>query len=226
MKPKILVVDDEFSIRDLLSGYLRKAGYDVVAVMDGEAALEAAAIHKPALVVLDLLLPGELDGWDVCRALRARSDVPILMLTSLARDDQQVAGLEMGADDYVTKPFSPRQVVARVKALLRRAGHPGAPITRGPIQLDPVAHLVRIAGQPVSLTGQEYALLETLMRNPGRVFTRAELLDHCWEPGFNGVDRVIDVHLASLRRKLGVHGRMIVTVRGVGYRFEREEADA
>jgi DNA-binding response OmpR family regulator len=224
VKPKILVVDDEFSIRDLLSGYLRKAGYEVVAVMDGEAALEAATLHKPALVVLDLLLPGELDGWDVCRALRARSNIPILMLTSLARDDQQVAGLELGADDYVTKPFSPRQVVARVKALLRRVGHPGAPLARGAIQLDPVSHTVRVENQPVALTGQEYALLEAFLRNPGRVFTRAELLDRCWEPGFDGVDRVIDVHLASLRRKLGAQGRMIVTVRGVGYRFDQEEA--
>jgi DNA-binding response OmpR family regulator len=223
LKPKILVVDDEFSIRDLLSGYLSKAGYEVIAVMDGEAALEAAALHKPALVVLDLLLPGELDGWDVCRALRARSNVPILMLTSLARDDQQVAGLELGADDYVTKPFSPRQVVARVKALLRRAGHPGVPLTRGPIQLDPVSHSVRVDDRPVSLTGQEFALLEVFMRNPGRAFNRAELLDRCWEPGFDGVDRVIDVHLASLRRKLGAAGRLIVTVRGVGYRFEPEE---
>lgn len=224
MKPKILVVDDEFSIRDLLSGYLSKAGYEVIAVMDGEAALEAAALHKPALVVLDLLLPGELDGWEVCRALRARSNVPILMLTSLARDDQQVAGLELGADDYVTKPFSPRQVVARVKALMRRAGHPGLPFTRGPIQLDPISHSVRVNDQPVSLTGQEYALLEAFMHNPGRAFTRAELLDRCWEPGFDGVDRVIDVHLASLRRKLGTAGRLIVTVRGVGYRFEPENA--
>lgn len=224
MKPKILVVDDEFSIRDLLSGYLSKAGYEVIAVMDGEAALEAAALHKPALVVLDLLLPGELDGWEVCRALRARSNVPILMLTSLARDEQQVAGLELGADDYVTKPFSPRQVVARVKALLRRAGHPGLPLTRGPIQLDPISHSVHVNDQPVSLTGQEYALLEVFMRSPGRAFTRAELLDRCWEPGFDGVDRVIDVHLASLRRKLGTAGRLIVTVRGVGYRFEPENA--
>ncbi len=220
MRYKILVVDDEFSIRDLLSGYLRKAGYEVIAVMDGEAALEAFDAHKPVLVVLDLMLPGELDGWEVCRTLRARSSVPIIMLTSLAQDDQHLAGFELGADDYITKPFNPRQVVARIKAVLRRAGFEGEPIIRGVIQLDPVARTVRVEDRPVALTGHEYNLLEALMRSPGRAFSRAELLDRCWEPGFEGVDRVVDVHLASLRRKLGPSARAIATVRGVGYRFD------
>lgn len=220
MRYKILVVDDEFSIRDLLSGYLRKAGYEVIAVMDGEAALEAFDAHKPVLVVLDLMLPGELDGWEVCRTLRARSSVPIIMLTSLAQDDQHLAGFELGADDYITKPFNPRQVVARIKAVLRRAGFEGEPIIRGVIQLDPVARTVRVEDRPVALTGHEYNLLEALMRSPGRAFSRAELLDRCWEPGFEGVDRVVDVHLASLRRKVGASARAIATVRGVGYRFD------
>jgi two-component system alkaline phosphatase synthesis response regulator PhoP len=222
MIPTILVVDDEFTIRDLLQGYLRKAGYEVITAVDGESALEIFAEKSPALVVLDVMLPGELDGWEVCRHLRETSNTPILMLTSLVGDSNQVTGLELGADDYVTKPFSPRQVVARVKALLRRAGYSGQPLQRGPIQLDPVARTVAVAGRPVSLTGHEFALLEMLLRNPGRAFSRAELLDRCWEPGFDGVDRVVDVHMAAVRRKLGSHKNMISTVRGLGYRFDEQ----
>lgn len=220
MIPTILVVDDEFTIRDLLQGYLRKAGYEVITAVDGESALDLFAEKSPALVVLDVMLPGELDGWEVCRQLREISNTPILMLTSLVGDSNQVTGLELGADDYVTKPFSPRQVVARVKALLRRAGYSGQPIQRGPIQLDPVARTVEVAGRSVSLTGHEFSLLEMLLRNPGRAFSRAELLDRCWEPGFDGVDRVVDVHMAAVRRKLGSHKNMISTVRGLGYRFD------
>lgn len=220
MTPTILVVDDEFTIRDLLQGYLRKAGYQVITAVDGESALEIFTEKSPSLVVLDVMLPGELDGWEVCRHLRETSNTPILMLTSLVGDSNQVTGLELGADDYVTKPFSPRQVVARVKALLRRAGYSGQPLQRGAIQLDPVARTVEVDGRAVLLTGHEFALLEMLLRNPGRAFSRAELLDRCWEPGFEGVDRVVDVHMAAVRRKLGSHKNMIATVRGIGYRFD------
>lgn len=220
MVPTILIVEDDYAIRDMLTIYLRQANYEVVAVADGAAALPAFEQHRPALVVLDLMLP-DMDGWEVCRELRTRSSVPILMLTSLSQDHQQIAGLDLGADDYVTKPFSPRQLIARIRALLRRAGYTDAPLTFGPVVLDPAARTVAVDDQPVALTPHEFALLEELIRHPRQTFTRSELLDRCWGPGFSGVDRVVDVHLSSLRRKLA-QPNLIVAVRGVGYRMAGE----
>jgi DNA-binding response OmpR family regulator len=213
----ILIVEDDYAIRDLLAKSLRPAGYTVVAAMDGVSALQAFEQHQPALVVLDLMLP-TVDGWEVCRQLRARSQVPILMLTALNQSQQEITGLDLGADDYVTKPFDPRNVLARIRALLRRAGQADLPITVGPLALDPAAHTVTVDDRPVALTPREFALLAELIRQPQRVFTRAQLLERCWEPGFDGVDRVVDVHISSLRRKLG-HPELIVAVRGQGYRL-------
>jgi two-component system alkaline phosphatase synthesis response regulator PhoP len=220
----ILVVDDEPNIRDLLIGYLRHAGYEVATAADGLAALAEAERVRPVLVVLDLMLPG-LDGWEVCRRLRERWDVPILMLTARAEEHDRLIGLGLGADDYVTKPFSPREVVARVKAILRRAGYEGQPLQHGCLVLDAVARKVTVDGRPIALTAQEFDLLHTLLRHPGRVFTREELLSYCWEIGFEGVDRVVDVHIGKLRAKLGddpARPHFIHTVRGVGYRLGGE----
>jgi DNA-binding response OmpR family regulator len=222
MKPLILVVDDDFNIRDLLSGYLQKSGYEVVTASDGPSALDLAEERRPALVVLDVMLGGDMDGYEICRVLRARSRVPVLLLTSLGADAQQITGLEAGADDYVVKPFSLRQVVARIRAILRRAGLvEGDRLEFGPLTLNATQRRVTVNGEPVALTGHEFALLEALMRRPERIFTREDLLNQCWEAGFDGTDRVVDVHLASLRRKLGPAAALITTVRGVGYRFER-----
>jgi DNA-binding response OmpR family regulator len=222
MKPLILVVDDDFNIRDLLSGYLQKSGYEVVTASDGPSALDLAEERRPALVVLDVLLGGDMDGYEICRVLRARSRVPVLLLTSLGADAQQITGLEAGADDYVVKPFSLRQVVARIRAILRRAGLvEGDRLEFGPLTLNATQRRVTVNGEPVALTGHEFALLEALMRRPERIFTREDLLNQCWEASFDGTDRVVDVHLASLRRKLGPAAALITTVRGVGYRFER-----
>lgn len=222
MKPLILVVDDDFNIRDLLSGYLQKSGYEVVTASDGPSALDLAEERRPALVVLDVLLGGDMDGYEICRVLRARSRVPVLLLTSLGADAQQITGLEAGADDYVVKPFSLRQVVARIRAILRRAGlAEGDRLEFGPLTLNATQRRVTVNGEPVALTGHEFALLEALMRRPERIFTREDLLNQCWEASFDGTDRVVDVHLASLRRKLGPAAALITTVRGVGYRFER-----
>lgn len=218
-RPVILVVDDDDAIRYLLRETLTLSGFDVITAADGQEALEAFEARRPTLVVLDVMMP-EMDGWEVLRELRQRSDVPVLMLTALSREADQLHGLEGGADDYVTKPFSVHQVVARIRAILRRTGYSGKRITCGPITLDPVAHEVMVDDRPVALTNREYALLEVLMKNPGRAFTRAELLSRCWETDYSGVDRVIDVHLASLRRKLGKRGEMIGTVRGVGYKLD------
>ncbi len=221
MARTVLVVDDDQNILDLLTGYLRHAGYQVVTATDGQMALNCFEQYQPILVVLDLMMP-RIDGWEVCRQLRSRSDVPVLILSARAEEVDRLSGLGLGADDYVTKPFSPREVVARVRGILRRAGYEGRPLRYGPLELDPVTRTVTLHKQPVSLTAREFALLETLIRHPGRVFRRTELLDRCWEPGFEGVDRVVDVHIASLRRKLGDDPSdpgLIFTLRGVGYRL-------
>jgi DNA-binding response OmpR family regulator len=204
----------------MLAEYLRRAGYEVVDASDGFEALKVFQKYHPALVVLDVMMP-ELDGWEVLRELRERSEVPVLMLTGFADESYQLEGFNLGADDYVTKPFSPRQVVLRVKAILRRTSpQKGRPLICGPITLDPSAHTVTVNNRPVSLTAREYSLLHTFITNQGRVFTRGELLNRCWEQDGEVGDRVVDVHIASLRRKLG-RKRLITTVHGVGYRLER-----
>jgi two-component system alkaline phosphatase synthesis response regulator PhoP len=221
----ILVVDDEPKIAALARDYLEHAGFAVLVAGEGRAALALARSRRPDLVVLDLGLPG-LDGLDVARALRRDSDVPILMLTARTDEADRIVGLELGADDYVTKPFSPRELVARVRAILRRTEIAttlaDAPIRILDVELDPARLRVSIAGRPVDLTPTEFALLATLARQPGRVFTRSQLLDVIHGVAFDAYERAIDGHVKNLRRKLEpdpAHPRYLLTVHGVGYRF-------
>jgi two-component system alkaline phosphatase synthesis response regulator PhoP len=221
----ILVVDDEPGIASLVRDYLEHAGFGVLVAGDGRNALALARSRRPDLVVLDLGLPG-LDGLDVARALRRDSDVPILMLTARTDEADRVAGLELGADDYVSKPFSPREIVARVRAILRRTEIAttlaDAPIRVLDVELDPARLRASIGGRPVDLTPTEFALLATLARQPGRVFTRSQLLDAIHGVAFEAYERAIDGHVKNLRRKLEpdpAHPRYLLTVHGAGYRF-------
>jgi two-component system alkaline phosphatase synthesis response regulator PhoP len=221
----ILVVDDEPKITALARDYLEHGGFAVLVAGDGRSALALARSRRPDLVVLDLGLPG-LDGLDVARALRRDSDVPILMLTARTDEADRIAGLELGADDYVTKPFSPRELVARVRAILRRTELAttlaDAPIRILDVELDPARLRVSVAGRPVDLTPTEFTLLATLARQPGRVFTRSQLLDAIHGVAFEAYERAIDGHVKNLRRKLEpdpAHPRYLQTVHGVGYRF-------
>jgi DNA-binding response OmpR family regulator len=221
----ILVVDDEPKIATLAREYLEHAGFAVLVAGEGRSALALARSRRPDLVVLDLGLPG-LDGLDVARALRRDSDVPILMLTARTDEADRILGLELGADDYVTKPFSPRELVARVRAILRRTEIAmtlaDAPIRVLDVEIDPARLRVSIDGRPVDLTPTEFALLATLARQPGRVFTRSQLLDAIHGIAFEAYERAIDGHVKNLRRKLEsdpAHPRYLLTVHGVGYRF-------
>lgn len=225
-KAKVLVVDDEAKIVDLVKLYLEKDGYQVVTAADGGRALALFRREKPDLVVLDLMLP-EVDGWEVCRAIRRQSNAPIIMLTARDEDMDKVLGLELGADDYLTKPFSPRELVARVRAVLRRAAAPkGEPdrIAVGELVIDLGRHEVHCHGQRVDLTRTEFRLLAVLAQNPGRVYTRLQLLDLVQGDAYEGYERTIDAHIKNLRQKLGAqgegHGCRIATVHGVGYKFE------
>lgn len=219
---KILVVDDDPRLRELVSITLERAGYEVVSARDGQMALTCALRECPALVVLDVGLP-ELDGLEVCRRLRARSDVPILFLT--ARDDEidRILGLELGADDYVTKPFSPRELVARIKAILKRSSTRGVQsiLRHGPIELDTAAHLIRLDGEAVSLTATELSILRRLMQTPEAIVSRPQLVDAIYGTGSQVADRTLDSHLRNLRRKLGGQGwpGAIETVHGIGLRM-------
>ncbi len=234
---KVLVVDDEPSLVELVTYNLKRAGYETVTAGDGEEALQVAERENPDLVVLDLMLP-KLDGFEVCKALRQVSAVPIVMLTARTDEVDRVVGLELGADDYVLKPFSPRELVARVKAILRRAaldrqtagGAPergataagGRSIAAGPLLIDPDKHRATVAGQALPLTYTEFKILWTLASSPGRVFERDALLTRVWGEDFFGDARTVDVHVRHLRQKLqegGAEGEFIETVRGVGYRF-------
>jgi len=221
MKGTILVVEDEQAIADLVRAYLRRDGFEVVWSSSGEQALKELSRHPVRLVVLDLGLPG-IDGFEVCRRLRSRTGVPILILS--ARDDEvdRVAGLEAGADDYVTKPFSPRELVARVKAILRRTSStPGAAVEGslavGDIELDRAARTVTAGGKPVDLTAREFDLLAALLAHPGVVLSRDRLLELVWGGEFAGGTRTVDVHVAQLRAKLG-RPDLVQTVRGAGYK--------
>jgi len=221
MKGAILVVEDEQAIADLVRAYLKRDGFGVVWASSGEQALEELGRHPVRLVVLDIGLPG-IDGFEVCRRIRAKTGVPILILS--ARDDEvdRVAGLEAGADDYVTKPFSPRELVARVKAILRRAGGSGGAIEEGvlsaaDVELDRAARSVTVDGKPVELTGREFGLLATLLAHPGVVLSRDRLLELVWGGEFAGGTRTVDVHVAQLRSKLG-RPELVRTVRGAGYK--------
>jgi two-component system phosphate regulon response regulator PhoB len=221
----ILVVEDEEDIRELVRYNLKRAGYDCVCVESGAEALDAFRKEPPALVLLDLMLPG-IDGFEVCATLKndpRTARTPIVMLTARGSDRDIVRGLELGADDYVTKPFSPKVLMARVGAVLRRqtSGEEGesAPIRLGELVLRPDQREVSLDGLSVELTRSEFDLLALLARRPGRVFTRAQVVDTLHGPGYPVTDRSVDVHVVSLRKKLGAHGDRIETVRGVGYRF-------
>jgi DNA-binding response OmpR family regulator len=222
MKGAILVVEDEQAIADLVRAYLKRDGFGVVWARSGEQALEELSRHPVRLVILDIGLPG-IDGFEVCRRLRGRTGVPILILS--ARDDEvdRVAGLEAGADDYVTKPFSPRELVARVKAILRRAGGGagGAAddgvLTAGDVELDRAARTVSAGGRQVELTSREFDLLAALLAHPGVVLSRDRLLELVWGGEFAGGTRTVDVHVGQLRAKLDRPG-LLETVRGSGYK--------
>jgi DNA-binding response OmpR family regulator len=217
----ILVVDDERHIVDLLRLYLEKEGFGVIAAHDGQAALDLHARHDPDLVVLDLMLP-IVDGFEVCRELRRRGDTPVLMLTARTDDVDAIVGLELGADDYVTKPFNPRALVARVKAILRRsapAARAGRPIEVGSLRIDPRRREASVGDRRLELRSREFDLLAALARDPGAVFTRDGLLEDVWGTDFPGETRTVDVHVAEVRKKLGADGPQIETVRGLGYRL-------
>jgi DNA-binding response OmpR family regulator len=229
MSSLILVVDDEPKIVRLARDYLEKNGFRVVTAADGPSALAMARREKPDLIVLDLLLPG-MDGREVCRILRAESEVPIIMLTALSEESDQIVGLEIGADDYIVKPFSPRALVARVRALLRRAqGDVKAPavIRVGELEIDAQKHTVMLDGQSLHLTPSEFDLLILLARHPGQTFTRQQLMDDLYGGAASSVDRSVDSHIKNLRRKLESAStmRFIETVYGVGYRFVEGESE-
>ncbi len=223
---RVLVVDDEENLVELVQGYLEREGYIVVSALDGPTAVALARDARPDLIVLDLMLPG-FDGLEVCRRVRQFSDAYVLMLTARAEEVDKIVGLSVGADDYLTKPFSPRELVARVKAMLRRprsgTAEPEAlpPRHLGDLTIDAARHEVLKRGEPVPLTAREFELLATLAAHPGRVFTRAQLLERVWGSEFYD-DHVVEVHVGNLRRKLeddSARPQWVQTVRGVGYRL-------
>ena len=227
MNDLILVVDDEPKIVKLARDYLERGGFRVVTAADGTTALAVVRRERPDLMVLDLNLPG-MDGPDVCRALRRKSDVPIIMLTARVEETDRLIGLELGADDYATKPFSPRELVARVRAVLRRVRggvHQPGLVRAGDLEVDLHGHRVTRAGEPIRLTRTEFNLLVTLAQNPGQTFTRAQLLDRIHGVAWEGYDRSVDAHIKNLRRKLEAdpaEPRYVLTVYGVGYKFTDE----
>jgi two-component system phosphate regulon response regulator PhoB len=224
-KGTILIIDDEKDLIEMVRYNLEdKEGYDTISATDGQAGLEIAQRHKLDLIVLDLMMPG-IDGLEVCRRLRAdprTSRVPVIMLTAKATEADRIVGLELGADDYITKPFSPRELVARVKAILRRTATQGEPeqlIRHGDLQIDVVRHEVTSGGKPVSLTATEFRILHFLASKPGRVLSRDDIIDAALGRDANVFDRTIDVHITAIRRKLGKGADQIETIRGFGYKF-------
>jgi two-component system phosphate regulon response regulator PhoB len=221
---RILIVDDEPDLLELVRFNLSQAGFEVETAQGGLEGLEKAHRRRPDLVVLDLMLP-DLPGTEVCRRLRNDPELaalPILMLTARSEEIDRVVGLELGADDYVTKPFSPRELMLRVRAILRRTraeGEPAAVLRQGALELDPERHRCKVGELEVKLTAKEFELLRTLMERPGRVLTRDRLLDEVWGSDITVTSRTIDTHLKRLREKLGEAGDLVETVRGVGYRF-------
>jgi DNA-binding response OmpR family regulator len=225
MQELILVVDDEPKIVRLARDYLEKNGFRVITAADGQTALQMARRERPALIVLDLMLPG-MDGREVCRVLRRESSVPIIMLTALAEESDQIVGLEIGADDYIVKPFSPRALVARVRALLRRAqGRLTTPvqIRIGGVEVDEAAYTCTLDSTPIHLTPNEFKLFTTLARRPGQTMTREQLMDELYGVNLVGIDRSIDSHVKNLRRKLEGARLEIETIYGVGYRLLEKE---
>jgi DNA-binding response OmpR family regulator len=219
---RVLVVDDEPNIVELARMYLEKEGYRVETASDGATALEHIQTREPALIVLDLMLP-ELDGFEVCRRTRAKSDVPIIMLTARDEDVDKIVGLELGADDYLTKPFNPRELVARVKAILRRSERSfranEQPLHVADLTIDPARREVSVAGEPITLRAKEFDLLQAFAENKGIVLTREQLLNKVWGYDFYGETRTVDVHVAHLRKRLKGSRVSIETVTGVGYKL-------
>jgi DNA-binding response OmpR family regulator len=224
MPEKILLIDDESKITRTLKLYLEQAGYKTVSVQDGALAMPAFHHERPDLVILDILLPHQ-DGWEICRQIRSTSRIPIIMLTAQGEETDRIVGLELGADDYIAKPFSPREVVARVRAVFRRTQgqvQPPRMLEAGPVTLSIEQHVAAINGTPVELTPIEFDLLATLLQYPGQVFTRLQLLENTQDAAYEGYERAIDQHIKNLRAKLGDDARSpryILTVYGVGYKF-------
>lgn len=223
----ILVVDDEPNIRELARMYLEQGGYQVITAENGALALEMFRYERPALVVLDLMLP-EIDGWEVCRRIRSSSQTPIIMLTARDDDVDKIVGLELGADDYITKPFNPRELVARVRAVLRRAT--AEPIQEsddvrelGDVRLDPMSHEVTVGREKITLRSKEFDLLKTMIDHVNMVLTREQLLELVWGYDYYGATRTVDVHVAQLRNKLKVSDLQIETVWGKGYKLIRTD---
>ena len=217
----VVIIEDDVHIADLVELYLRNAGFRVLQSTTAEHGLELVEREHVALVVLDIGLPGQMDGLEACRALRRTSEVPIIIVTARDEELDRILGLELGADDYVTKPFSPRELVARVRAILRRADGPRhtseEPVTLGKIMIDPLRREVTLSGNEIPLTAREFDLLEHFAENPGIVLSRRQLLDGVWGPGWIGDERTVDVHVRQLRRKLG-DDLPLTTIWGVGYR--------
>ncbi len=227
----VLIVEDEGDIAELIAFHLTNVGFTARIARDGKQALDLIGREPPALIILDLMLPG-MDGLEVCRRVRAAHAIPIIMLTAKTEEVDRIVGLEMGADDYVTKPFSPRELIARVRAVLRRAAQPGEPtpepLTVGPVRLDPLRHLVTKADEPLELSAMEFKLLEFFFRHPGRVFTRTQLLDQVWGAAHFVEPRTVDVHIRRLREKIEEDARdpaLILTVRGLGYKCRDDSAE-
>ncbi len=219
---KILIVDDERNIADLIALYAAQSGYATVKTHDGESALALFDSEKPDLVVLDLMLP-RINGWDVCKRIRQTSETPIIMLTARSDDVDKIVGLEIGADDYLAKPFNPRELMARIRAILRRAAN-GAPksasqLQLGNLTLDPASRVVHVGAGAVKLRAKEFDLLQTLLENQGIVFSRDKLLETVWGFDFAGETRTVDVHVAQLRKRIAASGVEIETVFGVGYKL-------
>jgi DNA-binding response OmpR family regulator len=217
MRRRILLVEDDPKTRATVALYLQREGYDVFTAEDGVQALEVAGERDPHLVVLDLMLP-RMNGLEVCRTLRARGQAAIIMVTARSTEDDKLTGLDLGADDYVTKPFSARELMARVRAVLRRAAEDDVIELNG-ITIDRAHREVRIAEAAITVTPTEYRLLDALARAAGRTFTRQELVERALGDEYEGLDRTVDVHIMNLRKKLGDAGKAIVTVFGVGYKF-------
>lgn len=224
---KILAVDDEKNILEAITAYLKNAGYEVVTAADGISARALFAVEKPDMVILDLMLPG-ISGWDLCKEIRSQSTVPIIMLTARSLEEDIIKGLTDGADDYLTKPFSPRELVARVRSLFRRCGLVRESAdevmswNNGDLSIGNTGHSVWKRGQEVSVTPTEYKILRTLALNPRKIFERADLLSHVSDSSYDGFDRTIDSHIKNLRAKIEddtATPRYIITIRGIGYRF-------
>jgi two-component system phosphate regulon response regulator PhoB len=231
-KTKILIVEDDRSLAEVLEYNLRGAGYEVYCAHDGMDGLNQARSKSPDMIVLDLMIP-VIDGIETCRRLRAESrtrETPIMMLTAKAEETDQLIGFSVGADDYVVKPFSVRILLERIKSLLRRQSRTNGPgaseiVVSGSVTVDRIKHRVSIEGSPIDLTPSEFRLLDTLIRQPGRAFDRSELIDSALGEETLVLERTIDVHIRSLRKKLGNHGETVETVRGIGYRFRESASD-